>query len=253
MTPTVISVHRPTEQAYDELQRAYDWFNFRLFDAALPECLITLQRQKRSMGYFCHARFVDIQGCSRTDEIAMNPEYFAVQSVEMVLSTLVHEMVHLWQQHFGKPGRGNYHNGQWAQKMVQIGLVPSDTGQPGGRQTGDQMDHYVDPNGKFSAYASDLLATDFHISWYDRFPPRDFSPPGAYAPISVDDHSLPGSITAKGSAPALGVLAGSMVVRATDGSNRTKYLCLGCGAQAWGKPTLRLICGDCQVSMPPAS
>jgi hypothetical protein len=51
-----------------------------------------------------------------------------------VLSTLVHEQAHLWQHHFGKPGRGRYHNREWAAKMVEIGLIPSATGEPGGKQ-----------------------------------------------------------------------------------------------------------------------
>jgi predicted SprT family Zn-dependent metalloprotease len=253
MATTRISAQRPTEQAYEELQRAYDWFNQRLFEATLPQCLITLQRHKRTMGYFCHERFVDIQG-QRTDEIAMNPEYFAVQSAEAVLSTLVHEMVHLWQQHFGKPGRGQYHNGEWAKRMLRVGLVPSHTGQPGGKQTGDQMDHYIEPDGAFSVCCSDLLATDFRISWYDRFPPRILDLTQAHClPVHGDGENANASLAAKGSVPALTGLASSMVVRATDGSNRTKYVCFECGAQAWGKPRLKLICGDCQVSMLPPS
>src|SRR6266852_3158095 len=35
----------PTEQAYTELQHAYDFFNTRLFDGHLPPCLITMQRK----------------------------------------------------------------------------------------------------------------------------------------------------------------------------------------------------------------
>ena len=33
----------PTEQAYSELQHAYDVFNTRLFAGQLPPCLITMQ------------------------------------------------------------------------------------------------------------------------------------------------------------------------------------------------------------------
>ena len=48
-------------------------------------------------------------------------------------------MVHLWQHHRGTPGRGRYHNQEWAEKMIEIGLMPTDTGKPGGRITGDHM------------------------------------------------------------------------------------------------------------------
>src|SRR5699024_9851145 len=43
---------KPTSEAYDELQIAYDHFNEHLFNNALPQCLITLQREKRTYGYF---------------------------------------------------------------------------------------------------------------------------------------------------------------------------------------------------------
>ena len=58
-------------------------------------------------------------------------------------STLVHEMCHLWQEDFGKPSRGGYHNRQWADKMIQVGLMPTDTGEPGGQLTGQRVTHYI--------------------------------------------------------------------------------------------------------------
>jgi len=32
-------------------------------------------------------------------------------------------MVHDWQKEFGKPGRGRYHNREWAEKMKEIGRL----------------------------------------------------------------------------------------------------------------------------------
>lgn len=81
----------PTQQIYDELQSAYDHFNKELFDDALPDCLITLQRERRTFGYYCRDRFVN-HGGTITDEIAMNPAYFGIRSIRKSLSTLVHEM-----------------------------------------------------------------------------------------------------------------------------------------------------------------
>src|SRR5712691_9136374 len=85
----------PTEQAYSELQHAYDVFNTRLFAGQLPSCLITIQRKNRTYGYFSGERWNDQAGAVTTEE---------------VLSTLAHEMVHLWQHHCGTPSRSTYHN-----------------------------------------------------------------------------------------------------------------------------------------------
>lgn len=75
-------------------------------------------------------------------------------------STLVHEMCHLWQEDFGKPSRGGYHNRQWADKMIQVGLMPTDTGEPGGQLTGQRVTHYIIPDGKFEQVFKTLSSED---------------------------------------------------------------------------------------------
>jgi predicted SprT family Zn-dependent metalloprotease len=65
------------------------------------------------------------------------------------MSTIVHEMVHHWQHHLGKPSRSTPHNTEWANKMEAIGLMPSSTGQPGGKRTGHRVADYILPGGAF--------------------------------------------------------------------------------------------------------
>ena len=244
------SLAKPTEQAYEELQLAYDWFNQRLFDGVLPPCLITFQRNKRTMGYFSKERFVDQSG-KKTDEIALNPEYFAVIPLDELLSTLVHEMAHLWQYHFGKPGRGSYHNQEWADKMMAVGLCPSDTGQPGGKQTGDQMMDYILENGRFRHECDALIETKFKISWYDRFPAPM---PSLKLNGEMKIHFVSGDQTMsdtgyKEPIPALSNPHLELIAKQENASNRNKFKCNKCDTQAWGKPSLNLVCGDCCVPM----
>lgn len=158
--------HRPTEATYQAFQAAYDHFNRELFGGLLRCCLITLQRRgRRTLGYYWAERFGEIGGSDRTDEIAMNPQHFLHRPMRETLSTLVHEMVHLWQQHHGKPGRGAYHNTEWAAKMKEVGLHPSNTGQPGGKEVGQQMSHYIVEGDAF-AVAFEALASDgFRLAW----------------------------------------------------------------------------------------
>ena len=78
----------------------------------------------------------------------------------MSSSTLAHEMAHAWQYHFGKPSaEAGYHNVEWGTKMEEIGLMPSNTGEPGGKRTGQQMTHYIVEDGPFAEAASDLLGS----------------------------------------------------------------------------------------------
>lgn len=198
----------PTEQAYTELRTAYEFFNEHLFSGALPPCLMTLQRKNNAYGYFSGNRWADRQGAI-TDEIALNPQHFATRSLEDVLSTLVHEMTHLWQHHCGEPGRRGYHNREWAAKMKTLGLMPSSTGAPGGKETGEKMSHYIVEAGPFAEVCAKLLASGLIISWLERA--------GAHGTLPTP--------------------------------TRTKYTCPLCGLNAWAKPEVFLICGECQEEL----
>jgi predicted SprT family Zn-dependent metalloprotease len=162
----------PTEQAYTELQQAYDFFNRQLFAGQLPPCLITMQRKNRTYGYVPGERWNNLAG-TVTDAITMHPMHCATQSAAEILSALAHEMVHLWQHHFGTPSRRAYHNREWAEKMAAIGLEPSDTGCPDGKRTGQRMSQYIRDGGPFHRTYTALLAQGCALSWPDRARARD--------------------------------------------------------------------------------
>lgn len=231
---------KPTPETYGELQAAYDLFNRELYGGQLPDCLITLQREKRSYGYFSPQRFQRADGTT-TDEIAMNPIYFGVVPLVEIMQTVAHEMCHLWQHHFGEPGRGRYHNVEWGEKMEAIGLMPSSTGKPGGKRTGDHMADYPIEGGPFLKACKKLLTQQFRISWYDRFPPA------AAVQLGQQSHGLEMDLPMELVAVAGG--ESSMVEFAPQAanenkSNRSKYTC-SCEINVWGKPGLKLICGTC--------
>ncbi len=223
---------RPTEETYQAFQHAYDHFNWILFETALPGCLITFQRKSRSKGYFAGGRFIRGDE-TRCDEIAMNPTFFRSRTLEQTLSTLAHEMVHLWQHHYGEPGRGRYHNRQWAEKMKSIGLHPSDTGDVGGTEIGDRMTHYIVDDGPFAAAAAELIATGFAITWKD-------APPEA--------------VEVEVTAAVAGSRQTSPIVNSQSKSGkRVKYTCPACGLNAWSRHEAQLICGADQLPMTPTS
>lgn len=142
---------------YRTLDEAHSHFNARLFGGELPECLIVLQRKsKRNLGYFRPESFEHRSEETSIDEIALNPDNFIGRTDQEILSTLVHEMVHVWQHHFGKPSRNGYHNKEWGEKMDEIGLCPSNTGELGGKRTGQQMTHYIIEGGPFDVACAEF-------------------------------------------------------------------------------------------------
>jgi hypothetical protein len=205
--------NRPTLEQFAKYQHAWDWFNEKLFEGSLSPCLLNFSRHRGALGFFTAKRWSN--GELAIHEISLNPDSLG-KPLDEVMSTLAHEMVHQWQQDFGSPSRSGYHDREWAEKMVEIGLIPSDTGEPGGKPTGQRMSHYIDTEGPFLAAFRDM-PQDFVLPWISHVP-----------------------VNAKltGSSP----------------SKRYQLKCPGCQQQVWGKtPSLNVLCGDCHETYLPAS
>lgn len=157
---------KPTTELYNELQEIFDFFNQKLFKGDLPQCLIVLQRSRSSSGYFAYSYWVNEKG-KKIDEIALNPSYFQDNNLKKILSTLVHEMCHLWQSYFGTPGKNGWHNQEWAKKMEDIGLIPSHNGKEGGRKTGYKMSDFILPNGLYEQTFNELQKLGGNVSWIE--------------------------------------------------------------------------------------
>lgn len=165
-----MTIKKPTVQFYEELQFVYDTFNARLFNNELPDCLITLQRMPKTSGYWSENRFASLEdGQMFTHELALNPDYFGIQTLLEIFSTLVHEQIHLKQFLYGKPSKRSYHNSEFALFMREVGLIPSHTGRPKGRETGEKMSDYPDPDGLFIQVCNDLVDDGRIIKWYDKY------------------------------------------------------------------------------------
>ncbi|WP_227870859.1 SprT-like domain-containing protein [Orrella marina] len=240
----------PTVAFYAQLQRAFDHFNRDLFEGRLPPCLITLRSSSRHYGYHHKERFVNRQG-QMIDELGLHPGFFTLRPVEEVLSTLVHEMVHHWQDCFGSPTRSNPHNREWADRMRSVGLEPSSTGLPGGESVGRAVSHYILPEGPFMASCKGLLADGFELSWFDRYSPREsvtaeqrqqalkesgfaveFTPP----PVQTIVPANPDRSVVITPAPRKEV-------------DRVKFSCSGCDTKAWASSQAELLCGRCSLPM----
>ena len=51
--------------------------------------------------------------------------------------------------------------------MQEIGLIPSDTGQPCGKTTGQRVSHYIKDDGNFSKHCAELLKDGFVLPFVE--------------------------------------------------------------------------------------
>lgn len=240
---------QPTRELYDFFTLAYEHFNEALFAGQLAPCMLTVQRQKGCMGLFYPERWVARAGI-KCHELSLNPTYFGAYRVVELFQTLVHEQCHIWQQEFGRPSRSGYHNREWADKMESIGLMPSSTGEPGGKRTGQHMSDYALPGGYFLSAARAFTERGAQLKWLDRFRVTDKQ--RADTPlenIACQDEHLSAPVTS-----LFENLDSDDVkpLQSAAGKNKIKYSCPGCGCNAWGKAGLRIRCEDCNCRLAPA-
>ncbi|KAB7891445.1 SprT-like domain-containing protein [Poseidonibacter ostreae] len=249
----------PTEEFYEMLQKIYHVFNKELFDSELPNCLITVQRKKRVMGYFSSHRWID-KDENKVHELAINPTYFTSCNFIEVFQTVVHEMVHLWQFELGTPSRRAYHNKEWADKMESLGLMPSSTGREGGKKVGQAMNDYPIKGGAFESVCINLFKEGMFINWFDRFPDENYTPITQTIEDAEDitedtEHSDDDldEVIRELYTTVSNVISNPLTEeelknnKITSSKQKAKYQCPSCYSSVWGKRNLNIKCNDCKV------
>jgi predicted SprT family Zn-dependent metalloprotease len=202
---------QPTEAQFKAFQAMYDYFNERLFEGKLPACLLNLSRANKAMGFFAPNRWKDAheeevagQEIKMMHEISLNPDHLASGKMEAA-DTLVHEMAHLQRHITGKPPRGGYHDKQWAEMMLKVGLQPFNVKNPE-IMTGQGVSDRPIPGGAFEK------------AWEEM--PKEFLLPFVHIRM-MDKEKKPKK------------------------QSKLKYTCPECEANVWGKPGLLILCGEC--------
>jgi hypothetical protein len=196
-----------------------------------------LSRHKSTYGFFAAGRW-KAKGKgepSLAHEISLNPDYLDRPDVEWH-STLVHEMVHLWQEDHGHPSRAAYHNKEWGWKMEELGLIPSDTGEPGGKKTGQHMHHYINPAGAFMKTFEGLTEKTLEALRLKYLP--------AYPRPEPAKRRRRAEAGEEGETGTTGGMEAGGEETSGEYNSKTKYSC-PCGNNVWGKPGLHIMCGEC--------
>jgi hypothetical protein len=96
--------------------------------------------------------------------------------------------------------------------MHAIGLTPTSTGAPSGKETGEKVTHMIDAGGPVDRTC-------------------DASQDGPDVTLTWHDPHCDNTATKK------------------KPNTRAKFTCETCGLNAWAKPGAPLICGDCEEQM----
>lgn len=189
------------------LNRAFDFFNVALFDGKLPPVMLVAHRKRNAHGYFWEDQWASTQdGEARMSEIALNPETMS-REPKVVLSTLVHEMVHHEQHCFGTPSKSG-HNVEWIDWMARVGLEAFGVGSCAGKKSGPHFSHKIVEGGAYDKAATEFLKQDdIDLSWFAVAPAR----------AKKQDRS------------------------------KLKHTCDCCGTNIWGREGIEVYCCDEQM------
>lgn len=229
---------KPTQKFYGLFQFIFDHYNEALFDGQIKDCIISVTRKKNVFGHFAPKRFFHADDLE-TDELALNPTMFVKFPLIEICQTIVHEMCHAWQEYYGNPSRSGYHNQEFAEKMIEVGLMPSSTGEPGGKTIGQKMADYPIEGGRFLEVSEELMNNRIFEGLYYEINQTMLEGVDPNRPLydQIKDLSLNNLYDPSKPGPTK--------------KTKIKYSCQ-C-SNVWGKPELQIHCNGCGEDMVPAA
>ena len=217
---------------FKTLDDLYQFYNDAIFNGELSECIVNMSRHGGAFGFFAANRWRgDGQEKKVVHEISINPDFMNREIGTGILPWYMKCAICGRRISAGRAGEGS-HNSQWADKMIQVGLMPSDTGEAGGKRTGQSITHYIIPGGKFEQVFNTLSREDLQ-NLRLRYKPTLAAVPTRPIRIAGSD----GDETEEPEDPDEGE---------SKSGKRKKYTC-GCGCNVWGKSGLVLRCGLCDT------
>lgn len=199
------------------LENIFKYYNKELFKDQLPEVVLNLAQTGKTSGFFTSKKWKDNHN-REVHEISLNPDFMSEKYGVEFHQTLVHEMVHLWQEINGKAGRLGYHNKQWSKKMTEIGLQPTDNGTANGKPTGETMTDLVIDGGNFEKAYQKLQEQRF--AQIEVCKTISGGKSITFEPVKKPNYKYAGK--------------------------RSKYSC-NCPANLWGKSGLKITCNACKA------
>lgn len=218
--------------AVNELNNIYDSLNRDYYNGELPEVVITIQSSsnRRAYGWFAKDRWGIMNDRKKGfDEINISAEYLS-RPIENIISTLQHEMVHLYCEVNEIKDTSNnnvYHNKRFKEEAEKRGLSIEKAPTIGWSVT--------TPTEVFKEYINTLNINEDNFKFFRRSP--------YFIPMSVGDGDTEG-----GDGEDNG---GNEEDNKTAEPKKksTKYTCPTCGIEVRGFIGLHIKCCDCDCEM----
>jgi predicted SprT family Zn-dependent metalloprotease len=225
-----------TSQLYAKFEKCVTQIEQRFFTGkgkhAFPKIVMAINNRVSS----CVVAFVqadalyDKSTAEKIQYMGINP-YYLDRSVKDVLSTICHELCHIYENAFIHIARNGYHDKQWEKLMLDCGLQPKYL-----NKSKTAVSHTIIEGGEFEKFVRDFVEENgedfFSLCSYSRI-------------LDLKVRKELGLSEGEGDEPKPDN-AGKTIKKYNR--NKVKYTCPSCDAKVWGKTGLNIECSDCECS-----
>lgn len=227
---------RTSTELYEKIQKVIDEIDSRFFSgkgkAKIPEVVFAINNKCRTciVAYVQPDALYDKKTDTKLQYMGINPDYLD-RSLGEILSTVCHELCHVYEHAFIHIPRGGYHDKQWSELMTDCGLEPVYN-----NSSKTSVTHKIIPDGEFAEfveYFKEKYGEDYFniVSYSTEIMKRTRKELG----IEDNDEDTPKADNA------------DKPIKKYN-RNKIKYTCPDCGAKVWGKSGLNIYCNDCECS-----
>lgn len=213
---------------FADFEQHFDCTIKNFYEGKLEKPVFSFIRNPRSKGAFLAERYASVDGKIRHG-ITVNSEYCQAIGDAATMDLLALLIVQQARRDLGPEGRNGKRGtpgyiDSWSHKVLSsMGLQTFVEGCEEQRELGYGLSVRRVEDGPFDRMCRELQISGFRFRWRENAPNVD----------GTDNDE-------KGAAPE------------QQQQTRARYECPECGLKALAKPTAKLICGDCNVSMEPA-
>lgn len=225
-------------ELYAKIQTVIDEIDARFFSGKgkqkIPQVVFAINTRCKS----CVLAFVQPDSLydKNTDKklqyMAINPDYLN-RDVGEIISTICHELCHVYENAYLHIPRGGYHDKQWAELMTECGLEPIYN-----NTSKTSVHHKAIKDGVFEEYIKQFKEEHgedfFNIVSYSSEIQRKTRKALGIEEGEGEDEPKPDN-------------ADKPVKKYNR--NKIKYVCASCGMKVWGKSGLSIRCNECDYDL----
>lgn len=224
-----------TSQLYAKFEKCITQIEEHFFTGkgkhAFPKIVMAINNRVSS----CVVAFVqadalyDKSTAEKIQYMGINPHYLD-RTIKDVLSTICHELCHIYENAFIHIARNGYHDKQWEKLMLDCGLQPKYL-----NKSKTAVSHTIIEDGEFEKFVSKFVEENgedfFSLCEYSRI--LDLKVRKELGLSEGDEDTLKPDNADKPSKKY--------------NRNKIKYICEGCESKVWGKSGLHIKCSDCDM------